>query len=146
MKFVHVGKRLYRVEDPLRAVVDYMRKNVPNTHKFCDERGVWHIDLKYVVAVGQIQLANNGKIDLNELPKYEQDQLLEYASKLVNKKPRTSLSDDSYSILHLLPTAPRLIVDAAWKALAKAHHPDRGGDEELFKKYQAAYQRITKGK
>lgn len=146
MKFIHIGKRIYKVMDPTREVIDYMRRFVPSTHKFCDQNGAWHIDLKYVIALGQIQLANGGNLSLAELPDYETVQLTEYVQRLSKKKSKTTLSDDAYSLLYLLPAAPRLIVDAVWKALAKIHHPDCGGDTETFQKYQAAYDKITKGK
>lgn len=146
MQFKHTGKRLYQIVDPSREVVDYIRRFVPGTHKFCDENGSWHIDLKYIVSVGQIQLAEHGNISFAGIPEYEKGQLEEYVTKLIKRKSKTTLSSDAHSILHLLPNAPRLIVDAVWKALAKLHHPDRGGDMETFKKYQEAYDKITKGK
>lgn len=35
---------------------------------------------------------------------------------------------DAYARLHLLPTAPPELVDAAYRTLARLHHPDHGGD------------------
>ena len=42
--------------------------------------------------------------------------------------------------LHLLPTAPQSVIKAAYQALAKIHHPDRGGSVETMKKINEAYE------
>jgi DnaJ-class molecular chaperone len=57
----------------------------------------------------------------------------------------TSSGPDDYAVLYLHRDAPVNIVEIVWRALAKLHHPDRGGDEETFKKISAAYQRIKGG-
>ncbi len=38
--------------------------------------------------------------------------------------------DEAYRALHLLPTAPPEVVQAAQRALVKIHHPDAGGTHE----------------
>lgn len=40
------------------------------------------------------------------------------------------------------PTATQLEIKKAYKKLALKHHPDRGGDEEEFKKVQGAYETL----
>lgn len=55
------------------------------------------------------------------------------------------LLSQAYEKLYLQPNAPRSIVDAVWKALARIHHPDVGGDAEAFKDIQAAYRKIING-
>jgi len=44
--------------------------------------------------------------------------------------PRTSGLDQAFATLHLLPTAPPEVVQAAHRALVKLHHPDHGGDHD----------------
>ncbi len=44
--------------------------------------------------------------------------------------------------LHLTSDAPPEVVDAAYRALAKIHHPDRGGNQELMKAINVAYDQI----
>jgi curved DNA-binding protein CbpA len=34
------------------------------------------------------------------------------------------------------------MIVAAWKALAREYHPDRGGDPEAFHKVKAAYEEL----
>jgi len=48
------------------------------------------------------------------------------------------LPEQAYGVLHLLPTAPRCVISAAYKALARQHHPDTGGDTEQMQRINAA--------
>jgi DnaJ-class molecular chaperone len=50
---------------------------------------------------------------------------------------------DPWAVLHLRPNAPQAIVKAAYRELVKMHHPDHGGDPDLFRKIQAAYEKLT---
>lgn len=36
--------------------------------------------------------------------------------------------DEAYRVLHLLPSAPKELVEASYKCLSKLYHPDVGGD------------------
>lgn len=49
-----------------------------------------------------------------------------------------------YSDLFLVDGAPREVVVAAYRALCKIHHPDVGGDVEIMKRINIAYERINK--
>lgn len=51
---------------------------------------------------------------------------------------RSAHTDPDYSALHLLPTAPLPLVDAAYKCLARLHHPDAGGDTSAMQQLNAA--------
>ena len=60
--------------------------------------------------------------------------------------PRRTSSDsvEEYTALHLLPSAPPEVVAAAYRALAKMHHPDAGGDTATMQRINTAYQRLSK--
>ena len=62
------------------------------------------------------------------------------------KHPQTETviidKDDPYTVLHLLPTAPMEVVEAAFRQLSKIYHPDAGGNEQLMQKITRAYQSI----
>lgn len=48
-----------------------------------------------------------------------------------HSQPHTAAPDplaDAYARLHLRETAPPELVDAAYRTLARLHHPDHGGD------------------
>jgi curved DNA-binding protein CbpA len=50
---------------------------------------------------------------------------------------------DEFSELHLLPTAPREVVDAAYRALSRLYHPDQGrADPEAMYRLNDAYREI----
>jgi hypothetical protein len=50
----------------------------------------------------------------------------------------------AYSMLHLLPSAPPAVVSAAYKALAKELHPDRGGSHARMQAINSAYALIKR--
>lgn len=49
---------------------------------------------------------------------------------------------EPWASLHLLPSAPREVVDAAYKALARLHHPDLGGSTAAMQRVNDAYQKL----
>ena len=49
---------------------------------------------------------------------------------------------DPYEVLGIRPDATPVVVEAAYKGLAKVHHPDKGGDPDEFVEIQGAYERI----
>ena len=51
-------------------------------------------------------------------------------------------SDDPWTTLHLLPTAPPELVAAAHRCLAKLHHPDAGGSTALMQRINHAVESI----
>ena len=46
---------------------------------------------------------------------------------------------DLYEILGVAPGASPIVIKAAYRRLAKQHHPDAGGDRALFEEIQRAY-------
>lgn len=46
---------------------------------------------------------------------------------------------DSYSTLYVTPNAPKEVITAAYRVLAKIHHPDAGGTNEMMTRINAAY-------
>jgi len=49
------------------------------------------------------------------------------------------MTQDLYSVLGLTKSATSPEIKKAYKKLAMKHHPDKGGDEEMFKKISHAY-------
>jgi hypothetical protein len=70
--------------------------------------------------------------------------LAEYAADRATAHCRDTCSDDTheaFAALHLLPSAPPDVVKAAFRALAKAMHPDVGGDTAAMVRVSLAYER-----
>ncbi len=42
--------------------------------------------------------------------------------------PTNTTPATSYTVLHLLPSAPVEVAEAAYRTLSRLHHPDHGGD------------------
>jgi molecular chaperone DnaJ len=53
------------------------------------------------------------------------------------------MADDLYSTLGVTQGADAGEIRKAWMRMAKAHHPDRGGDAEQFKKIQMAFEVLS---
>lgn len=51
-----------------------------------------------------------------------------------------------HAVLYVTEDAPAAVVQAAYRALARIHHPDVGGDAEAMKTINAAYERIMSGR
>lgn len=49
---------------------------------------------------------------------------------------------DPYEVLGVTKNAPDAVVEAAYRALVKQHHPDHGGSSEKFHKIKEAYETI----
>jgi hypothetical protein len=54
----------------------------------------------------------------------------------------TSAIEAAFATLHLLPTAPPELVQAAHRTLVKVHHPDVGGDTQVMTRINLAVQKI----
>ncbi len=50
--------------------------------------------------------------------------------------------DPDLAVLHLLPSAPPPLVEAAFRCLSKELHPDRGGDHETMVELNEAITRL----
>ncbi len=60
--------------------------------------------------------------------------------------PRAVPSEvEAYAALCLLPSAPAPLIKAAYRELAKLHHPDKGGDSAAMQKVNNAFD-VLKGR
>lgn len=129
MKIESYDGVFYKLKATPPKVVDWLKYFVPAEYKYMEVQGpllYWYIHTKYVSS------------------------LVQFVEKCLPEEEITrveNLSDrlEAFSTLYLIPSAPRAIIDAVWKQLAKMYHPDRGGDAELFRKYKDAYNIVRKG-
>lgn len=51
---------------------------------------------------------------------------------------------EAFAVLHLLPTAPKVVIDAVYRVLAKTHHPDLGGDPAMMRRLTEAHETLSR--
>jgi hypothetical protein len=76
------------------------------------------------------------------LLKYFPDTQVEF-----NREPwavRDDAQADHLAALHLLPTAPSDLIVAAYRVLAKRHHPDAGGDPATMRRLTEAHDALRR--
>jgi hypothetical protein len=56
----------------------------------------------------------------------------------------TSNGSTDHDALYVKPNAPKEVITAAYKALAKLYHPDTGGDATRMQTVNMAYERLKK--
>ena len=56
-----------------------------------------------------------------------------------------ALAQDLYDVLGVLETATDREIKAAYRKQSLQHHPDKGGDERIFKEVSAAYEVLSDG-
>ena len=60
------------------------------------------------------------------------------------RAPTVEPPSTPYSLLGVLPTAPRSVVEAAYRALVKSEHPDVGGSADRMRGITGAMERIRR--
>lgn len=95
----------------------------------------WSIDYRHLRAVVEAGERFFGRVDDSDLGftgqgAFERDP--------TEAKPCAQ----TYAVLHLLPSAPPPVVKAAYRALARLHHPDTGGSARLMAALTHAYTEI----
>ena len=53
---------------------------------------------------------------------------------------------NNYKILNIPYNSDKKIIKIAYRKLVNIHHPDKGGDKEIFIKIQKAYEELSSGK
>lgn len=53
-----------------------------------------------------------------------------------------TIAKNDWALLGLLPGQPRALIDAAYRTMAKIHHPDSGGSNQRMAEINATYERL----
>ena len=140
-------ERLGRTEFlfPYDAVMVDDMKRVPAAYRAYDpERRVWTISVPYASRMLDLFLRRFPHATVNEYETRGRDSAPPPPPKAPNPTPHITL--------YVLPTAPREVIDASYRALVKKYHPDRlpeperaQGNERLAK-INVAYAQLTGGR
>ncbi len=139
-----VKEDFYPVEQLCNTVKKFIR-SLPAEKRYLDGNTWWVHKSSLLEVLRRAKLTGNHSV--LDYSKVESDLQFTIDTILFNKKRKliipTNIKDSPYAVLHLQETAPRELVDAAFKTLAKLTHPDCGGDPEMFLRVKAAYDLIT---
>lgn len=129
-------------------VKKYLHRSIQSSKRYYED-GFWYVHTSEVVNLTRMGYAEFGHVDYRVLPDSLQMQIA--AEKHQWRKGSTytphqnSLGkSEALKIMYLQEGAPAFIIEAVWRALAKKHHPDRGGSNEEFTAYLKAYN-VIKG-
>ncbi len=125
----------YRVTFPFdRDVVEGIKNIVPaHSRQYDPDEKAWYIAPAYFVPVRNLLTATFMQVEMD-----------------ADREPFTPPSDDraprtDFHVLHLRESAPPELVEAAFRCLARIHHPDRGGDTATMQAINSAYAALKEG-
>lgn len=114
--------------------------------------GIWQFDLMWAPAIIDITQYyfphNSNTVDLDSIEVFDLTWVSKWSKFLleinINElETEYYVSGTSpYIILYLQDNAPSEVIKAAYRALSKMYHPDTGGDPNVFKRIQEAYEKI----
>lgn len=105
----------------------------------------WSVHLSKLPLVVSVARRHFEYVDYRSLPEDVQMQIAAQASNGSSRPTKGIIGDvelEPHVVLHLRPSAPWEVVKAAHRALATIHHPDHGGDAEVFRQIQSAYEAL----
>ncbi len=116
----------YRVEFPYdRSVVESIKRIIPpHSRAYDPDAKCWYVSSAFRDIVHELLEAVF--IDVETDPERT-------FTPPTRTTPRTE-----FHVLHLQPTAPLELVEAAYRCLSRLHHPDRGGSVEIMQQINAA--------
>jgi hypothetical protein len=97
------------------------------------ERKIWIVEPVYATTAIRLMRDSFGEVMVEDTRQEQRDPF---------QAPNTSTIDPDCKALFILPTAPRCVVDAAYRALAREYHPDRGGVTSTMQALNATYERV----
>jgi len=130
MKVVRVADNFCELSLVPTKVGNFVRFEIPSDYRYYKKHN-WFVHLTHLRAVLDYATKFCGvEVDLRRLPATIRNTL------------DVTEEGDPYSVLHIRPSAPLAVVKAAYRALCKEHHPDRGGSTELYIAVDKAYQQV----
>ena len=132
----------YKLSLTPKRIVEYLRYSTKPSFRYFEEDS-WFVHETLLPAIVKLCYLEGRHVNYSELPDSLQMLLAEAKHTSVEiPKINTPSLTGAHAALHLLPTAPKSVIKAAYKALALECHPDRGGDSTVFSKITEAYKQL----
>jgi hypothetical protein len=110
-----------------RDFVEALKLAVPAPYReWSPEKKTWYIDHAYDETVIHLVESRGGRVS---------DKRPQVAATAVIPGPL----QEACTLLYVTPDAPLYVAEAAFKSLAKKHHPDVGGDTETMQRINHAW-------
>ena len=123
LTYTHDGPHVVVEFDYHPALVAALKQAIPKSYRRWDpERGAWLIGREFWPTARRV-FATFGLLAREEVQVSE-----------------------PWHVLYLRPGAPAELVEAAYKTLAKLHHPDVGGSNDRMREINLAYERLQGGR
>jgi hypothetical protein len=122
-----------------------IRRTFRNNERLFDtQKRRWVIKAKGLTRLVRIGYKYFDTVDLSRLPADMQESFQKAKPDESQGIEISDCSESPYTILHVLPTAPRCVISAAYKALALLVHPDHNPklDGSEFRKLNEAFKEI----
>lgn len=127
---------------PRRLVMGLKAGIPPSRRLWMREERCWCIHEAWLPLVRQVlSVCGAGDVD-DRLPVGLPSVAGADGERLVWSDGRARVVPPHWQMLYLLPDAPREVVETTYRALAKKHHPDVSGNNELMREINVAYGRI----
>jgi hypothetical protein len=115
-----------------RLLVDALKAEIPAHGRSYDpDRKVWTVTPAYVAVAFRLMHLTFADVEIEDIR--------ESGRRSADRAPQAG---DPYVVLHLRETAPPELVTAAYRCLARLHHPDRGGSTATMQAINAAAEQI----
>ena len=119
-----------------QALINRIKREVPASCRgFDPDTKVWTVHDPYVTPAVALVYVVYPNVVIDDRTGTHAGASWRSSKRGAKKSART---DPDYSALHLLPSAPDPLVDAAYRCLARLHHPDAGGDTTTMQQLNAA--------
>lgn len=123
-----------------KAFVAFLQGLPADARAFDRRRRCWYVSYRYLYEILDEGPRHFTSLDVSGLdPTWRERAATHLDHERGRRAPR---GHAAFDVLHVVPGAPMAVVHAAYRALARMHHPDVGGRTEDMARLNRAYEQI----